>query len=165
MGVRQLLPVALRSRLSIAFFRRTENRIQNLKPSRRAGRNTTELSQPETGGDHLLLTGLTITFLKEFGLGLWLSLPLSLSLATAVALLGLVAGRKEGWSRFDSVYWSFITATTVGYGDIRPVKRVSRIIAVVIALLGLTLTGILIAVGVHAATLALAARDAVENVR
>jgi hypothetical protein len=110
----------------------------------------------------LLLTGLTITFLKEFGLGLWLSLPLSLSLATAVALLGLVAGRKEGWSRFDSVYWSFITATTVGYGDIRPVKRVSRIIAV---LLGLTLTGILIAVGVHAATLALAARDAVENVR
>jgi hypothetical protein len=58
----------------------------------------------------------------------------SLSLATTVALLGLVVGRKEGWSRFDSVYWSFITAaTTVGYGDIRPVKRVSRIIAVVIA--------------------------------
>ena len=35
----------------------------------------------------------------------------------------------------------------------------------VIALLGLTLTGILIAVGVHAATLALAAHDAVEKVR
>ena len=112
----------------------------------------------------MLLTGLTITFLKGFGLGLWLSLPLSLCLATTVTLLGLVAGRKEGWSRFDSVYWSFITATTVGYGDIRPVKRTSRIIAVVIALLGLTLTGILIAVGVHAATLALAAHDAVEKV-
>jgi len=113
----------------------------------------------------LLLTGLTITFLKEFGFGLWLSLPLSLSLATTVALLGLVAGRKEGWSRFDSVYWSFITATTVGYGDIRPVKRASRIIAIVIAVLGLTLTGIVIAVGVHAATLALAAHDAVEQLR
>ena len=82
-----------------------------------------------------------------------------------VALLGLVAGRKEGWSRFDSVYWSFITATSVGFGDIRPVKRASKIIAVVIALLGLTLTGILIAVGVHAATLALASHDAVEKVR
>ena len=113
----------------------------------------------------MLLTGLTITFLKEFGLGLWLSLPLSLSLAATISLLGLVVGRKEGWSRFDGVYWSFITATTVGYGDIRPVKRVSRIIAVVIALLGLTLTGILIAVGVHAATLALAAHDAVAKVR
>jgi Ion channel len=113
----------------------------------------------------LLLTGLTTTFLKEFGFGLWLSLPLSLSLATTIALLGLIVGRKEGWSRFDSVYWSFITATTVGYGDIRPMKRVSRIIAILIALLGLTLTGILIAVGVHAATLALAAHDAVEKVR
>jgi hypothetical protein len=111
----------------------------------------------------LLLTGLTITFLKEFGLGLWLSLPFSLSLATTVALLGLVAGRKEGWSRFDSVYWSFITATTVGYGDIRPVKRASRIIAVVIAMSGLTLTGILIAVGVHATTLALAAQCCRES--
>lgn len=113
----------------------------------------------------MLLTGLTITFLKEFGLGLWLSLPLSLSLATTVALLGLVAGRKEGWSRFDGIYWSFITATTVGYGDIRPVKRASRVIAIVIALLGLTLTGILIAVGVHAATLALAVHDGAEKVR
>jgi Ion channel len=113
----------------------------------------------------LLLSGLTISFLKEFGLGLWLSLPLSLSLATTVTLLGLVVGKKEGWSRFDSVYWSFVTATTVGYGDIRPVKRASRVIAVVIALLGLTLTGILIAVGVHAATLALAAHDAIEKVR
>ena len=113
----------------------------------------------------MLLTGLTITFLKEFGLGLWLSLPLSLSLAATISLLGLVVGRKEGWSRFDGVYWSFITATTVGYGDIRPVKRVSRIIAVVIALLGLTLTGIVIAVGVHGATSALAAHDAIEKAR
>jgi len=53
----------------------------------------------------------------------------------------------------------------VGYGDIRPVKRASRIIAIVVALLGLTLTGILIAVAVHAATLALAAHDAVAKVR
>jgi hypothetical protein len=72
---------------------------------------------------------------------------------------------KEGWSRFDGIYWSFITATTVGYGDIRPVKRASRVIAIVIALLGLTLTGILIAVGVHAATLALAVHDGAEKVR
>jgi voltage-gated potassium channel Kch len=113
----------------------------------------------------LLLTGLTITFLKEFGLGLWLSSPLWLSLAAAITLLGQVAGRSEGWSPFDSLYWSFVTATTVGYGDIRPVKKTSRVIAVVIALLGLTLTGILIAVGVHAASFALAAHDAAAKVR
>lgn len=113
----------------------------------------------------MLLSGLTITFLKEFGLGLWLSSPLWLSLAAAITLLGQVAGKTEGWSRFDSFYWSFVTATTVGYGDIRPVKRTSRILAIVIALLGLTLTGILIAVGVHAASLALAAHDAAATAR
>jgi len=62
---------------------------------------------------------------------------------------------KEGWSRFDSFYRSFITATTVGYGHIRPVKRGSRIFAILVASLGLMLTGIVIAVAVHAATLAL----------
>jgi voltage-gated potassium channel Kch len=113
----------------------------------------------------LLLTGLTITFLREFGLGLWLSSPLWLSLAAAITLLGQVAGRAEGWSAFTSFYWSFVTATTVGYGDIRPVKKVSRIIAIVIAFLGLTLTGILIAVGVHAASFALAAHDAAAKAR
>lgn len=112
----------------------------------------------------MLLTGLTITFLKEFCLGLWVCLPLLLSLGATVALLGLLAGRTEGWSRFDSIYWSFITATTVGYGDIRPVKKASRIIAIVIALLGLTLTGILIALGVRAATVALAVHDAIPKV-
>jgi ion channel len=103
----------------------------------------------------LLFTGLTVTFLKQFCIGLWLTLPLLLSLALAVTLLGLAVGRQEGWSRFDSFYWSFITATTVGYGDVRPVKRRSKVVAIIIAFLGLTLSGIVIAVAVEAATLAL----------
>jgi voltage-gated potassium channel Kch len=115
--------------------------------------------------NELLFSGLTITFLKQVGIGLWLGLPLLLSLAAAIAVLGLVAGKKEGWSRFDSVYWSFVTATTVGYGDFRPTHRTSRVIAIMIALLGLTMTGILIAVAVHAATLALAAHDAAASVK
>jgi len=117
------------------------------------------------GVKELVLTGLTITFLREFGAGLWLTLPLLLSLAAAITLLGQFVGRKEHWSPSNSFYWSFITATTVGYGDFRPVKMSSKIAAIVIALFGLTLTGILIAVGVHAATLALAAHDAAAKVR
>ena len=113
----------------------------------------------------MLFSGLTITFLKEFAFGLWLALPLFLSLAAAIVALGLLAGKKEGWSRFDSFYWSFVTATTVGYGDFRPVRRISRLIAIAIALLGLTMTGILIAVAVHAGSLALAAHDAAANAR
>ena len=103
----------------------------------------------------MLFTGLTVTFLKQFCIGLWLTFPLLLSLALAVTLLGQAVGRQEGWSRFDSFYWSFITATTVGYGDVRPVKRKSKVVAIIIAFLGLTLSGIVIAVAVEAATLAL----------
>ncbi len=113
----------------------------------------------------MLFSGLTITFLKEFGFGLWLALPLFLTLAAVIVGLGLLVGKKEGWSRFDSFYWSFVTATTVGYGDFRPVRRVSRVIAIAIALLGLTMTGILIAVAVHAGTVALAVHDAAVNSR
>jgi len=116
-------------------------------------------------GANLLFTGLTTTFLKEFLFDLWFISPLLLSFATAVTILGQVVGKKEGWLPFDTFYWSFITATTVGYGDIRPTKRMSRILAIVIALMGLTLTGILVAVAVHAATIALAAHDAAIKAR
>ena len=113
----------------------------------------------------MLFTGLTTTFLKEFVFDLWVTSPLWLTLAAAVTVLGQVVGKKEGWSRFDSFYWSFITATTVGYGDIRPQKKPSKILSVVIALCGFLLTGILVAVAVHSATIALAAHDAAMKTR
>jgi voltage-gated potassium channel len=108
---------------------------------------------------------LTTTFLKEFVFDLWVTSPLLLSLALIITALGQIAGKKEGWSASDSLYWSFITATTVGYGDIRPHRTSSRIISIVIALTGLTFTGILVAVAVHSATIALAAHDAAMKTR
>lgn len=108
---------------------------------------------------------MTTTFLKEFVFDIWVTSPLLLSLALVITALGQIAGKKEGWSRFDSFYWSFITATTVGYGDIRPQKKLSRILSVVIALCGFLLTGIFVAVAVHSATVALAAHDAAMKAR
>ena len=101
--------------------------------------------------------GLTLAFLKGFATGLWLTSPLLLSLVMAICLLGRSVGKKEGWSLLDTFYWSFITATTVGYGDLRPAHRRSKIVAIFIAFLGLILSGIVIAVAVNATTLALKA--------
>jgi len=102
-----------------------------------------------------MLRGLTIVFLKDFVLGLWLMFPLLFSLLVAISWLGLIVGRREGWSRLDSIYWSFVTATTLGYGDLRPAKSSSKLIAILIAFLGLILTGIVIAAAVQATNTAL----------
>jgi hypothetical protein len=100
--------------------------------------------------------GLTFRFLRQLAIGLWFFSPLLLVLVLSIMLLGYVAGKQEGWSLPDSFYWAFVTATTVGYGDFRPTTRRSRIVAILIAVLGLLTTGIIIALGVNAATKALA---------
>jgi len=97
----------------------------------------------------------TLKYLYHFFDYAMLVWPLLVFLALAIIILGLVVGRLESWSRFDSIYWAFITATTVGYGDFRPLRRFSRVISILTALLGVTLTGILVALAVNAVTLSL----------
>ncbi len=43
----------------------------------------------------------------------------------------------------DALWWSFVTATTVGYGDIAPTTELGRIVAVILMLVGITVFGVL----------------------
>lgn len=97
---------------------------------------------------------LTLTFIKLLFWSIYLVSPLLLFLCAVIVVLGQLVGRVEKWNYFDALYWSFITATTVGYGDIRPLKKLSRILSVLIALVGLMFTGILIAVVLNITTVA-----------
>jgi voltage-gated potassium channel len=95
----------------------------------------------------------TLKYFGYFFHDLAFAWPLLAFLALIIMALGLVAGAIESWPRFDSIYWAFITATTVGYGDIRPKLQVSRFLSILIALVGVTFTGILVALAINAATL------------
>jgi voltage-gated potassium channel len=65
-------------------------------------------------------------------------------------LLGLVTGIREGWTIGNSFYYAFITAFTIGYGDFAPKYPLTKLLAVVIGLIGFLFTGILVGIAVEA---------------
>jgi voltage-gated potassium channel len=96
----------------------------------------------------------TFSFFHKILWGIYLALPPLFVLCLIIIVLGLVVGQKEEWNKFDSIYWAFITALTVGYGDIRPVKKPSKILSLVIAVAGIMLFGIIVAITVSTFTAA-----------
>jgi hypothetical protein len=52
---------------------------------------------------------------------------------------------KQTMAGFDSFYFSFITLSTVGYGDITPVSRIARWLAAMEAMTGSLYVAVLIA--------------------
>jgi voltage-gated potassium channel len=94
----------------------------------------------------------TLTFIDYLFTMIYLTFPLLILFQILIILLGQIVGRIEKWSIFNALYWSFITAFTVGYGDIRPLKKRSKIMAIIIALIGIMFTGIIVAITVTAAT-------------
>ena len=64
-----------------------------------------------------MFRGLTIIFLRDFALGLWLMFPVLFFLLALITVLGQLVGRREGWSRLDSFYWAFVTKA-VAFDDL-----------------------------------------------
>lgn len=63
--------------------------------------------------------------------------------------MGFIVRRIEGWTRFDAIYYAFITALTVGYGDFTPTHKSSKLISVFIAFAGIIFTGLLVALALY----------------
>lgn len=69
--------------------------------------------------------------------------------ASAVVILGALgmyvveSGQNRAVGSFgDALWWSIVTATTVGYGDLSPITTEGRVIAVVLMLTGIGVIGI-----------------------
>jgi voltage-gated potassium channel len=93
-----------------------------------------------------LLLDFLRTYLSRL-LHLW---PFILLLVGIIAALGLRIGRMEKWAPADALYFAFITATAVGYGDFHPTAHRSKWLAIIIALAGVLLTGLIVAIGLEA---------------
>jgi len=109
----------------------------------------------------------SFTFLKVLFWGLYLTAPIFFMLGLIIVSLGLMVGRIESWSKFDALYWAVITALTVGYGDIRPLHKASRVLSGFIAILGIMFTGIVVAIAIEATSSAFEEHvkpDAIERI-
>jgi Ion channel len=98
-------------------------------------------------------------FFAAAGRAIRLTWPvLSIILAFQI-VLGLVIGFVEGWSSGDAIYFTFITGLTIGYGDIVPRAAFARVLAVLIGISGLFLTGVIAGIAVYAMHMAIDHRD------
>ena len=98
----------------------------------------------------------TLHFLHVFFMDLFHAAPLLIFFILLISFIGYLIGRIEGWAIWDSLYHAFINATTVGYGDFRPSRKTSRILAIVRAFVGIVFAGIVVAMAIHSADYAYA---------
>lgn len=106
---------------------------------------------------------VTWLFIKYFTLALVLMGGILLPLTAIVAIIGLLQGRidKRPWP--DALYMAFITALTVGYGDMTPRKPASKFLSIVLALLGMVVVGIVVAAATSASVMALERSGAIDQ--
>jgi voltage-gated potassium channel len=90
-------------------------------------------------------------FVKIYTQGIVYLWPIIAVLLGVIVALGFRVGHLEGWTAVDSLYFAFITATSVGFGDLVPTKSRTKLLSIVIVLVGILLTGLIVAIGLEAA--------------
>jgi hypothetical protein len=89
-------------------------------------------------------------FIRHFGRGLRVIWPVLSGIIAFVAATGVVTGLVEGWGAGRGIYFAFVTALTIGYGDHVPTHPLTRVLALLAGLAGITMTALLAGVTVRA---------------
>lgn len=87
-----------------------------------------------------------IALAEELGV-IW---PIVSGIITVMVGCGLAIWRVEDWGLGESLYFTFVTGLTIGYGDFTPKHFAARVLALVIGFAGIVLTGLVAAVTVKA---------------
>jgi hypothetical protein len=72
------------------------------------------------------------------------------SLALLIVAAGVTISKLEGLKLSDALYFAFITALSVGYGDITPKTTIGKLVSVGIGLVGILFVGITAAIATRA---------------
>jgi hypothetical protein len=76
-------------------------------------------------------------------------------LVLMIASLGIAVAYVEGWTIGEGIYFAFVTALTIGYGDVTAKRTLGRVIAIFIGFTGLIFSGVIVAVAVQSLRLVL----------
>lgn len=95
--------------------------------------------------------------------GLRVVWPILSALLVLIVGLGVIVGLREGWSVQESIYFSFITALTIGYGDHTPTTLLTRTLAILIGISGVLMTALIAAIAVRALSASLGDRDQAQQ--
>jgi hypothetical protein len=81
-----------------------------------------------------------------------------------ISLIGLIIAQfEEGLSVSEALYFAWVTGTTVGYGDLVPTLGITRFLAIIVAILGVTLTGTIVAMAIEAAKIAIENNTSIQE--
>jgi voltage-gated potassium channel len=106
----------------------------------------------------------SIDFTKAFFVLLRHSIPIWGGIAILITLIGLLIGwLEEELGAGTAIYFAWVTGTTVGYGDLTPTLAITRFLAIVIALQGIVFTGIIVAMAIEAAKIAIENNSSVQE--
>ncbi len=93
---------------------------------------------------------ISLRFLRIFVRALGVLSPIWLTLCGVIFGLGALVAHLEGFLLRDGWYFAWVTALTVGYGDLEITRELSRVCALIIALTGIVFSGIWVAIAVQA---------------
>jgi hypothetical protein len=106
----------------------------------------------------------SIDFIQAFFVLLKKFVPIWGGIAIIISVLGLLIGQlEEDLSAADALYLAWVTGTTVGYGDLHPTLGITRILAIVVAILGIMLTGIIVAAAIEAAKIVIENNTSIQD--
>ncbi len=72
-----------------------------------------------------------------------------------IIFAGVLIARLDRLSVEDGIYFAFVTALTIGFGDFVPKSRGARSLSIILATIGIVIFGIIVSVTVHALDVAI----------